>query len=238
MSLSLQEVESFRSYLDNLFSEDDSECFDATTKIKNLIIGSNRQKRFIIEQGFVPRLIVLLQDESKPLNLKLNVAIIIGSLAKGTESNVQDLDKFGTEEVLLNLTLSPTTDPKMVEICLSVLKTIMQYPSKIRNSFFQHSEDINTLSRLISKLFFALIYCHFLHSDSCRTCITRHFNQLPIFRGEHFTVVLRIFTRQRTKSEHELVPGWWNSVFSSTHSERILGTSASVVEMSRGDVLH
>jgi armadillo repeat-containing protein 8 len=97
----------------------------------------------------VPRLIALLQNENKPLHLRLNVAIIIGSLAKGTETNVQDLDKFQTEEVLLNLALSPTTDPKMIEVCLSVLKTIMQYPNKIRNSFFQHSEDINTLSRLI-----------------------------------------------------------------------------------------
>lgn len=142
-------MESFRAYLDNLFSDDDVECYEATTQIKNLIIGSNKQKRFIIEQGFVPRLIALLQNENKPLHLRLNVAIIVGSLAKGTESNVQDLDKFGTEEILLNLALSPTTDPKMIEICLSVLKTIMQYPSKIRNSFFQHSEDINTLSRLI-----------------------------------------------------------------------------------------
>ena len=154
MIFPLQEVvESFRSVLDNLFSEDDTECYEATNKIKNLIIGSNKQKRFIIEQGFLPRLLSLLQNDAKPLNLRLNVAIIIGSLAKGTESNVQDLDKYGTEEVLLNLALSSNTDPKMIEVCLSVLKTIMQYPSKIRNSFFQHSEDINTLSRLISKIF-------------------------------------------------------------------------------------
>lgn len=135
--------------MDNLFSESNDDCYEATNKIKNLIIGSNKQKKFIIEQGFVPRLLALLQNDNKPLHLRLNVAIIIGSLAKGTESNVQDLDKFGTEDVLLNLALSPSTDVKMIEICLSVLKTIMQYPSKIRNSFFQHSEDINTLSRLI-----------------------------------------------------------------------------------------
>lgn len=144
-------MESFRSYLDNLFSEDDDECFDATNKIKNLIIGSNKSKRMIIDNGFIPRLISLLQNDKKPIALRLNVAIIIGSLAKGTESNVQDLDKFGTEEVLLKLTLSQATDPRMVELSLSVLKTIMQYPNKIRNSFFKHSEDINTLSRLIRK---------------------------------------------------------------------------------------
>lgn len=78
------EEESFRAYLDNLFSDDDVECYEATTQIKNLIIGSNKQKRFIIEQGFVPRLIALLQNENKPLHLRLNVATIVGSFAKGT----------------------------------------------------------------------------------------------------------------------------------------------------------
>lgn len=143
------EVESFRSYLDNLFSENDEECFEATNKIKNLVIGSNKQKKFIVQQGVVPRLLALLQNEHKPLYLRLNVLIIINSLAKGTEDIVQDLDKYGTEEILLNMALSSNTDPKMIEICLSVLKTIMQYPNKVRSSFFQYSEDINTLSRLI-----------------------------------------------------------------------------------------
>jgi hypothetical protein len=135
-----------------LFSENDAECYEATNKIKNLVIGSNRQKKYVIVQhGVVERLLSLLQNESKPLYLRLNVGIIIGSLAKGTEFNVQELDKHGTEEILLNLALSQSSDPKMIEICLSVLKTIMQYPSKIRTSFFQYSEDINTLSRLIRK---------------------------------------------------------------------------------------
>lgn len=146
----LQDVENFKSFLENLFSEDDSDLYDATNKVKNLIIGSNRQKRYIIEQGYLPRLIGLLQDEKRPLQLRINVAIIIGSLAR-LERNVQDLDQFGTEEILLHLILLPTSDPKMVEICLSVLKTVMQHPAKIRNAFFQHSEDINTLSRLIRK---------------------------------------------------------------------------------------
>lgn len=147
----LQEVESFRSYLDNLYSENDVECFEATNKIKNLVIGSNKQKKFLIQQGVVPRLLALLQNDKKPLYLRNNVLIIIGSLAKGTEENVQDLDKYGSTEILLGLALSPSTDAKMIELSLSVLKSIMQYPNKIRNSFFQYSEDIPTLSRLIRK---------------------------------------------------------------------------------------
>jgi len=140
--------------LDNLFSENDEACFEATNKIKNLVIGSNKQKKFIVQQGVVPRLLTLIQNDNKPLYLRLNVLIIINSLAKGTEDLVQDLDKYGTEEILLNLALSSSTDPKMIEICLSVLKTIMQYPNKVRSSFFQYSEDINTLSRLIRKFVF------------------------------------------------------------------------------------
>lgn len=132
-----------------MFYEDNDECFEATKKIKNLVIGSNKQKKFIIDQGVVPRILKLIQDENKPLYLRINLLIIINSLAKGTESNVQDLDKYGTEEILLQIALSPTSDPKVIEICLSVLKTIMQYPNKIRTSFFQYSEDIQTLTRLI-----------------------------------------------------------------------------------------
>lgn len=139
--------------MENLYSENNSDLYDATNKVKNLIIGSNKQKRYIIEQGYLPRLIALLQDENRPLHLRINIAIIIGSLAK-LEQNVHEIDQFGTEEILLHLVLLPTSDPKMIEICLSVLKTIMQYPNKIRNTFFQHSEDINTLSRLIRKFKF------------------------------------------------------------------------------------
>lgn len=140
-----------------MYSENNSDLYDATNKVKNLIIGSNKQKRYIIEQGYLPRLIALLQDENRPLHLRINIAIIIGSLAK-LEQNVHEIDQFGTEEILLHLVLLPTTDPKMIEICLSVLKTIMQYPNKIRNTFFQHSEDINTLSRLIRKLNFTFLF--------------------------------------------------------------------------------
>jgi hypothetical protein len=135
--------------MDDLYTENDEACFEATNKIKNLVIGSNKQKKFIMQQGVVPRLLSIIQNEIKPLYLRLNVLIIINSLAKGTDDLVQELDKYGTEEILLNLALSSATDPKMIEICLSILKTVMQYPNKIRPSFFQYSEDINTLSRLI-----------------------------------------------------------------------------------------
>jgi Armadillo/beta-catenin-like repeat len=70
--------------LDNLFSDNIGDCLEATNIIKNLVIGSNKQKKFIIQQGVVPRLLTLLQNEKKPLHLRLNVLIIIGSLAKGT----------------------------------------------------------------------------------------------------------------------------------------------------------
>jgi hypothetical protein len=161
LRICFQEAESFRSYLDNLYSNDDNELLEATNKIKNLIIGSNKQKKYIIEQGVVPHVLKMIQDEGKPLYLRLNLLIIINSLAKGTEMNVQDLDKYGTEEILLGLALSPSSDPKVIEICLSILKTIMQYPNKVRTSFFQYSEDINTLTRLIRKYL-----CHPTYSNA------------------------------------------------------------------------
>lgn len=154
MSVLLQEPDAYRSSLEQLFSEEDQECLAATNRLKNLIIGSNKQKTLIIaDSSFMERITSLLQNENKPLYLRLNAAIIIGSLAKGTEANVIDLAAFKMEEILLGIALNPNTDPKLIENALSVLRSLLRYPNKIRSSttFFQHSEDINTLSRLIRK---------------------------------------------------------------------------------------
>lgn len=73
-----QDVENSRSYIDELFSEDNAKCHDSLICLKNSVIGSNKQKGSVISLGVVPRLIALLCDESKPLNLRIDSAIVIG----------------------------------------------------------------------------------------------------------------------------------------------------------------
>lgn len=213
--------------MDNLYSENDVECYEATNKIKNLVIGSNKQKKLLIQQGVVPRLLSILQNEDKPLYLRHNVLIIIGSLAKGTEANIQDLDKHGSTEILLNLALSGSTDAKMIELSLSVLKSIMQYPNKIRNSFFQYSEDIPTLSRLIRKCRASIIINSFksllklkttfliIFFFLFRTCVSRDSKLSGVRR--QYSLIVHI-TEQCFDREYEFNAGRRNSVFGEADS--------------------
>lgn len=122
------DVENSRSYIDELYSEDTYKCQEAIVCLKNAVIGSNKKKGSVISQGIVPRLIALLRDDTKDPNLRLDAAIVIGSLAKGTESQVHSLIYYETVQVLLSIVLNSGTDRRLMETCLGALKTILQYP--------------------------------------------------------------------------------------------------------------
>lgn len=121
-------MENSRSYIDELYSDDAYKCQEAIVCLKNAVIGSNKKKGSVISQGIVPRLIALLRDESKDYALRLDAAIVIGSLAKGTESQVHSLIYYETVQVLLGIVVNPGTDRRLMETCLGALKTVLQYP--------------------------------------------------------------------------------------------------------------
>ncbi|XP_039437375.1 armadillo repeat-containing protein 8-like isoform X1 [Culex pipiens pallens] len=124
----VEDVENSRSYIDELYSDDAYKCQEAIVCLKNAVIGSNKKKGSVISQGIVPRLIALLRDESKDYALRLDAAIVIGSLAKGTESQVHSLIYYETVQVLLGIVVNPGTDRRLMETCLGALKTVLQYP--------------------------------------------------------------------------------------------------------------
>jgi hypothetical protein len=65
------------------------------------VIGSNKQKGNVISQGVVTRLMQLLSDISFPIELRIEAAVTLGSLAKGTESHVKQLIDVGVVPLLL-----------------------------------------------------------------------------------------------------------------------------------------
>ncbi|ETN59049.1 armadillo repeat-containing protein 8 [Anopheles darlingi] len=140
------DVENSRSYIDELYSEEYYKCQEAIVCLKNAVIGSNKKKGSIISQGIVPRLIALLRDASKPLPLRIDAGIVIGSLAKGTVSQVHSLIRYDTVDVLLAIIFDATTDQRLMETCLGALQTIVQYPFAPLELI--HS-DINHIRRLI-----------------------------------------------------------------------------------------
>uniref|UniRef100_A0A182TT75 Armadillo repeat-containing protein 8 n=1 Tax=Anopheles melas TaxID=34690 RepID=A0A182TT75_9DIPT len=140
------DVENSRSYIDELYSEENCKCQEAIVCLKNAVIGSNKKKGSIISQGIVPRLIALLCNAGKPLQLRIDAGIVLGSLAKGTESQVHSLMRFNIVEVLITIIFDASTNERLMEACLGALQTIVQYPFAPLDLL--HS-DINNIKRLI-----------------------------------------------------------------------------------------
>lgn len=76
----MQDIESSRSYIDELYSPDSGKVAAALVTLKNSVIGSNRQKNSVIEQGVVPRLLQIMSDEALDPNIRLDATITIGTV--------------------------------------------------------------------------------------------------------------------------------------------------------------
>ncbi|CAH1991535.1 unnamed protein product [Acanthoscelides obtectus] len=121
-------VESTRSYMDDLYSQDPNKCLSSIICIKNSVIGSNRQKESVIAQGIVPRLIALLKDKEMKSEVRIEAAVTIGSLAKGTEDHIELLINSGITQVLLELL--DESEARLIDSCLCCLRTL-SHNSKI-----------------------------------------------------------------------------------------------------------
>lgn len=64
--------------MDELYSADGARVVEALVTLKNTVIGSNRQKGSVIQQGIVPRLLQLMADESLDPNIRLEATITVG----------------------------------------------------------------------------------------------------------------------------------------------------------------
>lgn len=74
-------MDNSRSYIDDLYSDDDSgKVQESLVCLKNVVIGSDKQKALVISQGIVPRLMILLSQDSTPLPIRYDAAIVLGEL--------------------------------------------------------------------------------------------------------------------------------------------------------------
>ncbi|XP_043266482.1 armadillo repeat-containing protein 8-like [Venturia canescens] len=164
------DVESSRSYIDELYSPDSQKCLQAIICLKNSVIGSNRQKGSVIAQGVVPRLLQLLGDTSGAVSdrVRLESAITLGSLAKGTDQHVLALIDLGVVPMVLQVLSSvqqPTTGSfdripsLLIEACLRCLRTIFQHSVAPVQAIYQ---DPLMVSRLL-----VLANC----SITCQVCV-------------------------------------------------------------------
>ncbi|XP_043502539.1 armadillo repeat-containing protein 8-like isoform X3 [Polistes fuscatus] len=145
------DVESSRSYIDELYSPDPHKCLQAIICLKNSVIGSNRQKGSVIAQGVVPRLLQLLGNSSGPLaeRIQLESAVTLGSLAKGTDQHVLALI-----ELVFQHTSAPVhsiyQDPALVPRLLSLASrsvTCQVCVATILTTACKTAEEQNALSK-------------------------------------------------------------------------------------------
>lgn len=136
------------------------------------MIGSNRQKGSVIAQGVVPRLLQLLGDPSDTISdrIRLESAVTLGSLAKGTDQHVLALIDLGVIPFLLGVMLTvpipevPTEGRSSIadllhEACLRCLRTIFQHTAAPVHAIYRDPAIILRLLSLASR------------SVTCQVCV-------------------------------------------------------------------
>uniref|UniRef100_A0AAY4EX94 Armadillo repeat-containing protein 8 n=1 Tax=Denticeps clupeoides TaxID=299321 RepID=A0AAY4EX94_9TELE len=115
-----------RHYVDRLFDPDPQKVLQGVIDMKNAVIGNNKQKANLIVLGAVPRLLYLLQQSSSSDMLRTECAVVLGSLAMGTENNIKSLVDCHIIPALLQGLLSPNVS--FIEACLRCLRTVFISP--------------------------------------------------------------------------------------------------------------
>ncbi|CAD7006096.1 armadillo repeat-containing protein 8 [Ceratitis capitata] len=128
---------------------DGVECREALIKIKDAVIGSNRQKGALISHELVPVILNTCIDQDQSPDRKMDALVILGSLAKGSDGQVELLVKqYNVVPYLLKEIVSRNNSKKCVEICLSTLRSIFEHPCAPKENFLADSEVLKHLLRL------------------------------------------------------------------------------------------
>ncbi|GFT54197.1 armadillo repeat-containing protein 8 [Nephila pilipes] len=112
-----------QEFIDRLYCPEPQTCLEAVKNLKNSVIGSNKQKGLVIQMGVLPRLFQFLVDKNSSPELMIEAAVTLGSLARGTDKQVEALLGAGLINVVLRGLASPHS--KLMEACLRCLRTVL-----------------------------------------------------------------------------------------------------------------
>uniref|UniRef100_A0A8D2MUN7 Armadillo repeat-containing protein 8 n=1 Tax=Zonotrichia albicollis TaxID=44394 RepID=A0A8D2MUN7_ZONAL len=166
MSVLSEVTASSRHYVDRLFDLDPQKVLQGVIDMKNAVIGNNKQKANLIVLGAVPRLLYLLQQETSSTELRTECAVVLGSLAMGTENNVKSLLDCHIIPALLQGLLSP--DLKFIEACLRCLRTIFISPVTPEDLLYTDGTVISHLMALLSRSPYTQEYICQIFSHCCK----------------------------------------------------------------------
>ncbi|XP_075793481.1 armadillo repeat-containing protein 8 isoform X3 [Pelodiscus sinensis] len=166
MSVLSEVTASSRHYVDRLYDPDPQKVLQGVIDMKNAVIGNNKQKANLIVLGAVPRLLYLLQQETSSTELRTECAVVLGSLAMGTENNVKSLLDCHIIPALLQGLLSP--ELKFIEACLRCLRTIFTSPVTPEELLYADATVIPHLMALLSRSRYTQEYICQIFSHCCK----------------------------------------------------------------------
>ncbi|KAM9035099.1 armadillo repeat-containing protein 8 isoform X3 [Sarcophilus harrisii] len=166
MSVLSEVTASSRHYVDRLFDPDPQKVLQGVIDMKNAVIGNNKQKANLIVLGAVPRLLYLLQQETSSTELKTECAVVLGSLAMGTENNVKSLLDCHIIPALLQGLLSQ--DLKFIEACLRCLRTIFTSAVTPEELLYTDATVIPHLMALLGRSRYTQEYICQIFSHCCK----------------------------------------------------------------------
>ncbi|BFZ65059.1 hypothetical protein YB2330_006222 [Saitoella coloradoensis] len=108
-------------------------------KLKNEVIGHQQKKEECLTSGIVPELIALLGSQDEASEVKIQLVIIIGSIAHGGDTVRQYLLGANVLPPVYAALSAPTSPPDLQIACLRVLTTLMDTPAAPRASLFTPS---------------------------------------------------------------------------------------------------
>ncbi|XP_077472559.1 armadillo repeat-containing protein 8 isoform X2 [Stigmatopora argus] len=156
-----------RHYVDRLFDPDPQKVLQGVIEMKNAVIGNNKQKANLIVLGAVQRLLYLLQQSSSSLELRTDCAVVLGSLAMGTENNIKSLVDCHIIPALLQGLLCP--DLIFIEACLRCLRTVFISPVTPVQLLYTDPTVIPHLMSLLSRSHRTQEYTTQIFSHCCKT---------------------------------------------------------------------
>ncbi|XP_045909414.1 armadillo repeat-containing protein 8 isoform X2 [Micropterus dolomieu] len=156
-----------RHYVDRLFDPDPQKVLQGVIDMKNAVIGNNKQKANLIVLGAVPRLLYLLQQSSSSLELRTECAVVLGSLAMGTENNIKSLVDCHIIPALLQGLLCP--EVIFIEACLRCLRTVFISPVTPVQLLYTDPTVIPHLMSLLSHSQRAQEYITQIFAHCCKT---------------------------------------------------------------------
>ncbi|CAB1328617.1 unnamed protein product [Coregonus sp. 'balchen'] len=156
-----------RHYVDRLFDPDPQKVLQGVIDMKNAVIGNNKQKANLIVLGAVPRLLYLLQQGSSSSELRAECAVVLGSLAMGTENNIKSLVDCHIIPALLQGLLC--SDLIFIEACLRCLRTVFISPVTPVQLLYTDPTVIPHLMSLLSRSQRTQEYITQIFSHCCKT---------------------------------------------------------------------